>query len=176
MDGSERHSLQEKALHKLFCKTYPGNTDISEVLIKVSVLNDFYSANVFSTVQAANHIVALHADNRLDRGDVTLVHDLAKVTMENGTVKNFYSFATKYCSHHKPLDFPVYDSYVDRMLRYFRDADSFGRFENSDLKQYPCFKDVLLQFRSYYRLEPYSLQDIDRYLWLLGKEKFPKQY
>ncbi|WP_319469557.1 hypothetical protein [uncultured Trichococcus sp.] len=28
-------------------------------------------------------------------------------------------------------------------------------------------------FRSYYGLEGYTLKDIDRYLWQLGKEKLP---
>ncbi|UTW70364.1 hypothetical protein KHA80_07545 [Anaerobacillus sp. HL2] len=40
--------------------------------------------------------------------------------------KNFYSFATKYCSHHNPLDYPIYDSYVDEVLRHFRNRDGFS--------------------------------------------------
>lgn len=96
--------------------------------------------------------------------------------MGNGSVKNFYSFATKYCSHHKPLDFPIYDSYVDHLLRYFRDIDGFFNFKNDELKNYSHFKNVLIKFRDFYGLEPYSLKDIDKYLWQLGKEKFPKKY
>lgn len=84
--------------------------------------------------------INLDIDDRLMAGDVTLVNDIAKVNMDNGTVKNFYSFATKYCSHHKHLDFLIYDSYVDRLLRYFRDVDGFYRFSNDDLKDYIKFK------------------------------------
>jgi hypothetical protein len=38
---------------------------------------------------------------------------------------NFYSFATKYCSHHKPEMYPIYDSYVDKMLGYFKKRTIF---------------------------------------------------
>ena len=96
--------------------------------------------------------------------------------MGNGTVRNFYSFATKYCSHHKHLDYPIYDSYVDRLLRYFRDVDRFYKFGNDDLKEYMKFKNILLEFSNFYDLAPYTLKDIDKYLWQLGKEKFPRKY
>ncbi|NLI41480.1 MAG: hypothetical protein GX421_09930 [Caldisericales bacterium] len=175
-DGLENYSLQESALNKLFFQTYPNNTNIDDVLIKVSSLNDFYSTNIFSPFQVAKHIISLNIDARLVAGDVTLVNDIAKVTMDNGTVRNFYSFATKYCSHHMPLEFPIYDSYVDRLLRYFRDTDRFSRFSSDDLKDYEKFKNILIQFTSYYRLEPYNLKEIDKYLWQLGKEKFPRTY
>lgn len=32
------------------------------------------------------------------------------------SASNFYSFASKYCSHHNPLDYPIYDIYVDEVL------------------------------------------------------------
>jgi hypothetical protein len=172
----ENYALQESALDKLFYRTYPLNTDIDDVLIKVSSLNDFYSTNIFSPFQVAKHIINLDIDDRLQAGDVTLVNDIAKVTMDNGKVKKFYSFATKYCSHHKPIDFPIYDSYVDKLLRYFRDVDGFYKFSNDDLKNYVKFKNILLNFGRFYSLTPYNLKEIDKYLWQLGKEKFPKRY
>ena len=175
-DSLENYSLQENALNKLFFQTYPRNTDIDDVLIKVSALNDFYSTNIFSPFQVAKHILELKIDGRLQMGDVTLVNDLAKVAMDNGTTKNFYSFATKYCSHHKPLDFPIYDSYVDKLLRYFKRSDGFASFDNTDFKRYDAFKNILIQFKIFYNLDQYSLKEIDKYLWLLGKEKFPQQY
>ena len=172
----ENYALQESALNKLFYQTYPDNKDIDDVLVKVSVLNDFYSTNIFSPFKVAKHIIDLDIDERLAAGDVTLVNEIARVDMDNGTVKNFYSFATKYCSHHKPLNFPIYDSYVDRLLRYFRDVDGFYSFSNHDLKDYVKFKKILLEFSKFYNLESYNLKDIDKYLWQLGKEKFPKKY
>ncbi|MDT0160700.1 hypothetical protein [Bacillus sp. AG4(2022)] len=175
-DTLENYSLQESALEKLFLRIYPNNTDIDDVLIKVSALNDFYSTNIFSPFQVAKHIIGLDIDDGLNKGEVKLVNEIARVQMENGSVKNFYSFATKSCSHHNPLEFPIYDSYVAKVLRYFRDVDSFYDFRNDDLKTYTKFKNILLQFRLFYKLESYTLKDIDKYLWLLGKEKFPNKY
>lgn len=175
-DQLENYALQESALDKLFFRTYPDNKDIDDVLIKVSALNDFYSTNIFSPFKIAKHIIKLGIDERLVLGDVTLVNDIARVDMGNGTVRNFYSFATKYCSHHKHLDYPIYDSYVDRLLRYFRDVDRFYKFGNDDLKEYMKFKNILLEFSNFYDLAPYTLKDIDKYLWQLGKEKFPRKY
>lgn len=175
-DNLENYTLQESALEKLFFRTYPKNIDIDDVLIKVSSLNDFYSTNIFSPYTVAKHIINLNIDERLDSEDITLVNDIAKMHMDNGSVKNFYSFATKYCSHHKPLTFPIYDSYVDKVLRYFRDRDNFSKFKTLELKDYSVFKEILVQFREFYDLEEYSLKDIDKYLWLLGKEKFPNKY
>ena len=175
-DSLESYTLQENALEKLFNRTYPKNTDIEDVIIKVSSLNDFYSTNIFSPFTVAKHIVALNIDERLEKKDDTLVNDIAKVKMDNGNIINFYSFATKYCSHHNPYEYPIYDSYVDKILRHFRDKDSFYDFKTAKLKEFTSFKEILINFRSYYGLEDYSLKDIDRYLWQLGKEKFPNKY
>ncbi len=172
----ENYSLQENALEKLFHKTYPNNREIEDVLIKVSTLNDFYSTNIFSPFTIAKHIIRLQIDDRLESNDLSLVNDIAKVKMDSGNIINFYSFATKYCSHHKPNDYPIYDSYVDKILRYFRDKDNFTNFKSSDLKEFSKFKKILIEFRTFYGLEEYSLKEIDKYLWQLGKEKFPRKF
>ena len=172
-DSLEDYHLQEDALDRLFLTFCPENTNISDILIKVSVLNDFYSTNIFKVYPVAKHILALHIDERLQRGDATLVDDIKTVTI-NGKTLNFYSFATKYCSHHKPLDYPIYDSYVDEVLRYFRKADSFASFQNSDLKEYASFKAILEAFRAFYHLDKYNLKELDKYLWQFGKKHFNK--
>ena len=102
-DSLENYVLQEKSLDKLFLITYPNNTDISDILIKASSLNDFYSTNIFSIVTMGKHIYNLNIDRRLKESDETLVNDIASVIIK-GKRKNFYSFATKYCSHHNPDD------------------------------------------------------------------------
>lgn len=171
----ENYHLQENALDKLFFTLCPENTDMSDILLKVAALNDFYSTNIFSVYPVAKHILSLGIDGRLKIGDVALVSDIQKVTI-NGVEKNFYSFATKYCSHHRPLDFPIYDSYVEKVLCYFRDRDKFASFKTPNLKDYAKFKGTLIYFRSYYGLIQYNLKKIDKYMWQLGKEYFPKSY
>ncbi|MBR2404798.1 MAG: hypothetical protein IKA95_03995 [Clostridia bacterium] len=171
----EDYHFQEDALDKLFFELCPQNTEITDVLLKCSTLNDFYSTNIFSIYPVAKHILHLQIDERLSVGDETLVDDIKKVRIKS-KVMNFYSFATKYCSHHNPVDFPIYDSYVDVVLRHFRMVDGFSVFSSDDLKNYSRFKSILIDFRKYYELENYNLKQIDQYLWLLGKEYFAKKY
>lgn len=116
-DELENYHLQEDALDKLFFQLCPENLEMLDILLKVVALNDFYSTNIFSVYPVAKHILSLDIDSRLKAGDVSLVSDIQKVTI-NGVEKNFYSFATKYCSHHRPLDYPIYDSYVEKVLCY----------------------------------------------------------
>lgn len=174
-DKLENYKLQEDALDKLFFELIPNNKDISDILLKVATLNDFYSTNIFSVYPLANHILSLDIDDRLRQGDIALVKEIQKVNYGEVT-KNFYSFATKYCSHHNPIEYPIYDSYVEKVLKYFRKKDKFADFKNVDLKEYQHFKQILLTFRSYYGLEEFNIKEIDRYLWQLGKEYFPKNY
>jgi hypothetical protein len=174
-DGLENYHLQEDALNKLFLELCPNNTDILDILLKASTLNDFYSTNIFSIYPVAKHIRSLNIDTRLDAGDVTLVRDIQHVTISNKK-RSFYSFATKYCSHHNLLDYPIYDSYVDEVLRYFRNRDNFSDFQNDELKDYVRFKDILIDFRGFYDLDTYNLKQIDQYVWQLGKDYFPKNY
>jgi hypothetical protein len=171
----ENYRLQEDALNKLFVELCPKNDNISDILLKVAALNDFYSTNIYSVFSVAQRIIELDIDKRLDEEDVNLVNEIKKV-MISGKEKHFYSFASKYCSHHRPESYPIYDSYVDQVLSYFRNRDKFYKFKNGDLKEYSAFKRVLAEFQKFYDLQQFSLKEIDRYLWLFGKEYFPKQY
>ncbi|WPC38318.1 hypothetical protein PQQ32_02320 [Brachyspira hyodysenteriae] len=185
----EHYDCQEKALNKLFFELCPDNKDISSILIKVATLNDFYSTNIYRIFDVAKHIESLNhienkssVDERLNNGneDVSLVDDIKKVTMINKDNEekeiNFYSFATKYCSHHKPEYYPIYDKYVDVILRYFRREDNFYKFKNDDLKEYCQFKNIITQFMKFYKLDNYTFKEIDMYLWQLGKYYFGDEY
>ena len=174
-DTLDNYRLQEDALNKLFFSLCPENKEISDILLKVASLNDFYSTNIFSVYPVAKHILSLDIDSRLNAGDPHLVTDIQKVTINN-VEKNFYSFATKYCSHHRPLDYPIYDSYVEKVLCHYRDKDKFSSFKTSDLKKYTRFKSILMEFKAFYGLEQYDIKQIDKFLWQIGKEFFPKKY
>lgn len=175
-DNLEDHYIwQESSLDKLFHETYKYNKDLNEILIKCSCLNDFYSTNIFLIYPVAKNIYDLNIDERLNLGDASLVNDIAHVTI-NGVEKTFYSFASKYCSHHNSISFPIYDYFVDKMLWYFQKKDKFSKFSKEDLKDYVKFKNVLMDFKKYYDIDEYNLRDIDKYLWIAGKEYFPKKY
>ena len=115
----------------------------------MSALNDFYSTNIFDTYSVSKHILALNVDHRLRNNDLDLVNEIAKVRL-NGKAWNFYSFASKYCSHHEPDGFPIYDSFVEKMLKHYRKADKFEVFRNSELKHYPRFIEIIESLRTFY--------------------------
>lgn len=174
-DELENYHLQENALNKLFHQFCPENKTIEDILLKAATLNDFYSTNIYSIYPVAKHILALNIDDRLAKGWEGLVDEIQTVVI-GGKEKHFYSFATKYCSHHNEKDYPIYDSYVDEVLRYFRTRDRFARFYNEELKVYARFKELLITFRTFYGLDQFSLKEVDKYLWQLGKDYFPKSY
>ena len=171
--GLESYVHQETAIDRLFREVFPGNDDLENVMIKCSVLNDFYSTKIFKIYPLAVHIRDLHIDERLQRGDLSLVEDIADVHMSNSEETHFYySFASKYCSHHNPGTYPIYDSFVKKMLKFFRDEYHFDEFLDSELMNYPRFREILLNFRSFFGLELYTLKELDVYLWQLGKDTF----
>lgn len=168
---------QENALNKLFHETYPKNNDINEILIKVATLNDFYSTHILNIFKVAEHIKNIeNLDDRLQKGDEKLVKEIAKVGLKNKNGKKiiFYSFATKFCSHHNDKDFAIYDRYVEKILMHFKKLDDFSKnfIKKEDLKEYSNFKSILFDdFRVYYKLDC-NLKELDRYLWQLGRKYF----
>lgn len=53
-ESMDNYRNQEKALNKLFHETYPKNTNIEEILIKVATLNDFYSTHILNIFEVAS--------------------------------------------------------------------------------------------------------------------------
>lgn len=167
---------KELALNKLFYELCPENKDIRDVLIKCSTLNDFYSTNIFDIHSVAQHILKLKIDERLKDGDLNLVKDIANVEVGNPPKKrNFYSFATKYCSHHQPYKYAIYDNYVEKVLVDFNKkerGDRFSSFTLENLKDYKNFIRVIRDFKDHFCLTQFTLKELDQYLWQLGKKYY----
>ena len=112
----------------------------------------------------------------MQKGDEKLVKEIAKVGLKKKGGKKiiFYSFATKFCSHHNDKDFAIYDRYVEKILMHFKKLDNFSKnfTKKEDLKEYSNFKSILFDdFRVYYKLDC-NLKELDRYLWQLGRKYF----
>lgn len=102
---------------------------------------------------------------------------LEDILIKCSTLNDFYStniFASKYCSHHQPLMYAIYDNYVEKVLLYFKRRDKFYNFNNSDLRNYPAFINIIHKFQESYGLTAYNLKEIDKYLWQLGKSYYKK--
>lgn len=162
----------EAALEMLFRgdSEFSRNTSLRHIIVKCAVLNDFYSTNIYRIEPVAKHIASIDKfDERLLSGDRTLVAEIAQAK----DVKNFnYSFATKYCSHHQPELYPIYDRYVADVLVFLkRKYPNILKFKNRDgLKDYDTFVEAIEAVRDNFGLQGYSFKDIDRYLWQLGKD------
>lgn len=165
------YSNQEHALDKLFMQLCPENKCIEDILIKCSALNDFYSTNIFDIHTLAQHIYGLNVDARLRNGDYSLVNDIANVEV-NGKNHCFYSFATKFCSHHQPETYAIYDSYVEKVLVSLNKKEPFGNFQKNQLKDYDVYMRAIFSFRQHFGLTNYSIKQLDQYLWQLGKWYF----
>ena len=165
------YSNQEKALDKLFMGICKRNDNIEDILIKCSSLNDFYSTNIFDIHTVAQHILSLKIDERLEDGDLSLVDEISHVEV-NGKVHTFYSFATKYCSHHNPERYAIYDSYVEKVLISMNSHDHFMDFKQEELKDYETYMSVVDAFKKRYGLTQYNIKQLDQYLWQLGKWYF----
>ena len=172
---------QEAALTWLF-KTYPKNTDLNQVLIKVTALDALYSTRIYHITETARHIIELKDfDKRVQEGDLSLVRDLAvfKVKLHTNKrnpdekqatrEKHIFSFASKYCSWHNPEAYPIYDSKVRDKLRLFKNKLKSGlTYKKGDLETYEGFCKAITELRDKFCLGP-SMKRIDRYLWTWAK-------
>ena len=165
------YSNQEHALGKLFIQLCPENKNIEDILIKCSCLNDFYSTNIFDIHTVAQHILSLNIDERLKDCDYSLVNEIAHVNV-NGKDHFFYSFASKYCSHHQDKIYAIYDSYVEKVLLTMNKRKRFAEFKQEDLKDYGKYMSVIKAFQQSFGLMQYNIKKLDQYLWQLGKWYF----
>jgi len=162
------YSITDRALIKLF-DLFPLNRNLDEVLLKVSSLNSLYNTNIYAVFEVARHIVDLDIDQRLVAGSTDLVDEIANVNI-SGKKRRNYSFATKYCSWHAPDDYPIYDTFVEQLIWAYQKQDSFADFNRIDLKDYSSFKELVKEFRRYYSLVAFSFKELDKFLWLYGRQ------
>ena len=178
-NNDERYYLADKAIVSLF-EAFPENKLLEHILLKISVINDLYSTNILGTFNMAKHIQQLDIDNRLKQGDPYLVNEISSghriISKKNDKEINFYSFATKYCNWHNRDNYAIYDSFVNKVLIAYKRKDNFSTFIEPDLKDFIKFKKVVLDFKQFYNLSDHDLKQIDKFLWIYGKEKFPTSY
>jgi hypothetical protein len=99
----------------------PSNKTEDEVRMKISALSDEMEIKQLPDIdQLIRHILALKIDERLTGGDLSLVEDIAQVTI-NGTAYTLLHFASLYCTLHQPNIFPIYsDQHHDFYRKYIK--------------------------------------------------------
>jgi hypothetical protein len=160
------YEVTEGALAELI-KQFPRNTDRSQVLLKVAAINQLYTVNVYAVRIVADHIADLKIDAHLDAGSVQLVDMIAQVRLGENKQRTYLSFASKYCSWHRPADYPIWDACARKCLSAYKLEFGLG-FARADLWEYISFFDAVKEFRDRFGLRPLTFKQIDKFLYLKG--------
>lgn len=164
--------ISDKALTDLFT-AFPNNVQYEHVLLKAISLNALYYTNIKAIYMVATHVWQCDIDFRLAAKSPEVVNEIARTRMKDGKIRWNYSFASKYCSWHQPDAYPIYDGYVDSLIWAYQKHDKFSKFRRGDLfADYCQYKRVLEAFREYYGLTEFSFKELDKFLWVYGKEYF----
>jgi len=172
-EKDSKESNSDKAIVKLV-KLLPKNNNLSDIQLKVSVINDLYGTNIFYTPAMAEHILSLDVDKEIEKGSPEIVEKIAKIRInKKKKAKKMYSFATKYCSWHNQAKYPIFDSKVERLLKKYNKQDKFSEQNMQNLKDYTVFKKVVEDFIEHNKLRGINFKKIDMALWEYARELFP---
>lgn len=102
-------------------KANPSNKNADEIRTKISAIGDDPEIQQLPNVEELiTHIQNLKIDNRLQRGDLALVEDIAHLSVQ-GQSQNLLRFASMYCNLHRPDIFPIYsDQHLDFYRQYIK--------------------------------------------------------
>jgi hypothetical protein len=116
--GQEMYFVNDTRNLALFQKN-PQNTNADDIRTKISAIcDDPGLQQLGNTDELVSHILNLKIDDRLTRGDLTVVEDIAHATIQ-GKQTFLLHFASVYCNYHRPEVFPIYsDQYLDFYKRY----------------------------------------------------------
>ena len=181
-DKMSSYRIQEEILQDLVQK-YPDHKNEAAVDTKAKLLNLFYSTGIQATNLMTKHIISIeNIDERLGKGDLSLVPEIATLQLSNGEKRFNYSFATKYCALYQPAKFPIYDSIVANTFislfekgllpkyHYERgktsNPNTFTKGEfASKLKEYNFFVELYGYFMELFDLKSFTYRQIDSYIW-----------
>lgn len=117
-------------------KQFPYNTDRSLVAMKISLIDltngTYLSKNLGKSgglYKLSQKITEVDFDKRIEKGDLSIVGELAKWTKKEFN-KNLFSFISKYCLYHNVHcynkdDFVIYDSIVGTNINKYISADEY---------------------------------------------------
>ena len=118
-----------------FFSEYPDNTNVDSVMLKLSAINHADIERLYALKPMADHIVSLNIDPRLRNNDLTIVEEIAKISLHH---KEYclLNFASTYCNYHKPGVFPIFsEQHIDFYEAYnlehhlSKDVNTFGYVE-----------------------------------------------
>lgn len=177
------NNISEEAIRHLIDNPFKETKDSPiYTYTKVSLINDNYSTHLSSAEKSAISKILYDFSEDIQKRNYNrdLIDNIrSECRKPNMLNKDPYSFITKYCCHHNPDNYPIFDSYVEIMLKWFSDLEDVPFHttdKNSDFCNYDFFRNVLMQFKEYCEtnriIESISYRNLDKYLWSAGKEFF----
>ena len=198
-DTIKRFDEQEKEKESVLKKAFsePSNKDLEVVLTKVTLLNAFYSTQLpnnkiesdkdrkysVDILSMAKHIQSctgfdkfLYSSDREKQLEaynyIAFGNSDYKDKEKNSSAE---SFASKYCSWHRPDEFPIMDSYSRGMLYGIVNQEKIDvdNLTKNSLKKYEIFCSVFCIVKNYINKKTgqnYTTKDFDKYLWKYGKD------
>jgi hypothetical protein len=168
------NDLTERALAELFGQ-YPGNENDAHILLKVVALNGLYHTQILALHDVANHIYerGKDIDSALRVGSPEIVDTIAEVVIPaTERTRHNWSFATKYCSWHRPDSYPIWDSRVSAYLRWLtqKPSGSFLLKNPDNWKRYGEFVEMVHNLRRVCGLGEFSFKQIDKFLYTEGEK------
>lgn len=181
-----RFGMQEAAIRNLI-KLYPRNTDKSEVLTKVILINQLYSTGLNDTVSTktisvgdmAKHIVGCKEfDAKIKYGALSAFTWIGKIEEKEKSYNKTYSFASKYCNWHNTVvydgdDYPIMDSYTKDFIYYWCQCCG-EKVTRDDVSDYETFCKLMKKFKESKDGANLEFKVIDSFLWLYGKYGNPE--
>lgn len=132
----EMYFLNDKRILELFAAN-PTNTDMENIRMKVSAINDEEFRLHINPDDMVRHILSLNIDDRLKKGDLTVVEDIANMTSD-GKPHNLLHFASAYCNFHRPEIYPIYaEQYFDFYKGYIKNYSL--PLDSDKIHIYPVF-------------------------------------
>lgn len=118
--SQEMYFINDVRNLELFKKN-PSNKTEADIRMKISAINDDMEIRQLPDINdMIAHILKLNIDDRLQRGDLSLVEDIANITV-NGKPYHFLHFASVYCNFHRPDVYPIYsEQHLDFYRQYIK--------------------------------------------------------
>lgn len=161
----------EDLLREVF-DDYKGNKPIKGVYVKCVLLDKTYSTNIKYMNNLVYHISQIkNFDERINKGDISLVDEIKTVKKSDNTTINYLSFASKFCSWSNSSAFPIYDTIVKDVVKYYvYSMEELKEFKGINLDNYSNYKKVIDKIMQIYSFLD-SYKNFDIYMWTMGKEK-----
>lgn len=147
----------------------PANAREEDIRVKLSALTDADFVKLGAIEEMTKHILKLNIDAKLKAGDLSVVEDIANVTL-NGKKQYLLRAASQYCNLHRPDVFPIYsDEHIDFYKNYIKEYNL--KLTENDLMTYKGFSAALNDLVSRLGLKgKMNYLQIRKFGWLYAKK------